>query len=424
MVLASSFFSFSANAQFQIPDTLKVMSYNLTNYGNTVPGCTTDNNGLAIKNPEFKTILKHVMPDILGACEFNTNPTVIGSFLNNVLNTDGVNWYQRSNTQPEPSGTLTSVLFYNNRKLVLHSQSYAPTAVRLVHHFRLYLKTTGLLTGDTIWVNVLAGHLKAGNGTADQTTRGEMAAAVRSYLNTFSKKESCMIMGDFNVYKSSETAWINLTAPNPNPTYQFIDPVNRVGSWTNNSSFSDVHSQCPSINLNGCFSGGGLDDRFDFILMNRHLLNDSGGLKYMPGTYRALGNDGQHYNKNITDSPTNTSAPSAVIQSLYKASDHLPIICRLAVDGTFISASKNLVNILEINGFINENTLHLVGLPDGFLSTFNLWNTAGQQVFSGNGNSENGECLLQLPVLANGLYFGNGFMADGRPIRIKVVAQQ
>jgi endonuclease/exonuclease/phosphatase family metal-dependent hydrolase len=339
LVLVISFF-LKLNAEAQT-DTIRTMFYNLTNYGNIFGGCTNANNGISIKNPEFKTIMQYAKPDILGVCEMNTNPAVAGGFLSNVLNADGITYYARSTFVPEPSGTITSTLFYNSLKLNLHQQTTISTAYRQTFHFRLFLKTNGLANGDTIWLNVLVCHLKAGNTTADRTDRGNMTTTIRNYLNGFSKKENCIFMGDFNLYTNSETAIQNITSAGTNPTYQFLDPLNRMGSWTGNSSFADVHTQCPRTDNNGgCYSGGGLDDRFDFLFMNRHLLNDSANLKFVSGSYQALGNDGLHFNKSITASPTNNSVPAAVLNSLFKASDHLPVFAKIRVNGTFTSLKK------------------------------------------------------------------------------------
>jgi hypothetical protein len=55
-------------------------------------------------------------------------------------------------------------------------------------------------------------------------------------------------------------------------------------------------------------------------------------MKLLTNTYHALGNDGQHFNKNINDSPTNTAAPESIINALYHMSDHLPILTKIKVD--------------------------------------------------------------------------------------------
>ena len=395
-------------------DSIKVMSYNLTNYGNITTECTSANNGLTLKNPEFKTIIKYINPDILGVCEMNTNPAIATNFLANVLNTDGVTHFKRSNPQPEPSGTLTSVLFFNSEKLTLKFQSYANTSVRLVHHYRLYLNTESLATGDTVWINILACHLKAGTASTDVSTRASMATAVRNYLNSFPKKENCMILGDFNVYRSSEAAFQTLTSAGTNPTYQFLDPINRVGTWTANSTFADVHTQCPILSGNVCFSGGGLDDRFDFILMNRHLLFDSARLVYMPGTYKAIGNDGLHYNKSINTSPTNTSAPAAVINSLVKASDHLPVVARLKLTGTFVSNVEMRSINHSVVTYFQSNTLKLSGLESNRLEKILVFDMNGKIIYDGKGKPDGEEILVDFPGAKTGIYNLRLVFQDGK----------
>jgi len=114
----------------------------------------------------------------------------------------------------------------------------------------------------------------------------------------------------------------------------FYDPINREGSWNNNSSFKDVHTQSTHSSKKGCFASGGLDDRFDFIMSSESLLQGSDGMKLLTNTYHALGNDGQHFNKNINDSPTNTAAPESIINALYHMSDHLPVLTKIKVDAS------------------------------------------------------------------------------------------
>ena len=59
-------FSFLASAQ---TETLKVMQYNLLNYGNNTSYCTTTNNNINDKNGYIRTILTAYYPDIFTVCE-------------------------------------------------------------------------------------------------------------------------------------------------------------------------------------------------------------------------------------------------------------------------------------------------------------------------------------------------------------------
>ncbi|KAA0245991.1 MAG: T9SS type A sorting domain-containing protein [Ignavibacteriota bacterium] len=70
-------------------------------------------------------------------------------------------------------------------------------------------------------------------------------------------------------------------------------------------------------------STGGLDDRFDFILVSQSL-KSPGGVDYAEGTYWAYGNDGQHFNQQIVNPPYPISEEIAF--ALHKVSDHLPVV--------------------------------------------------------------------------------------------------
>jgi hypothetical protein len=182
-----------------------------------------------------------------------------------------------------------------------------------------------------------------------------MVANVISYIRTHDLSENLLFMGDFNLYTSSEQAYINMTYTYNGIRY-FYDPLNREGNWNNNSSFSDVHTQSTHGNNVDCFSSGGLDDRFDFIMATEAVLEGSHGIKMVPGSYQALGNDNQHFNKSITDDPLNTSAPSDIIEALYGMSDHLPVLTKLEFDAALGLDDQNS-NITAIR-FANPNSGH------------------------------------------------------------------
>jgi hypothetical protein len=182
-----------------------------------------------------------------------------------------------------------------------------------------------------------------------------------------------------------------------------------------------VHTQCPTATSNGCFSGGGLDDRFDFILMNRHLLYDSAGIKFATGTYKAIGNDGQHYNTSINASPTNTSAPAAVINSLTKASDHLPVVAGLRINGTFITSNKSRVFAHSISSYFDATSLRLKGLESDKLEKIQVYDMKGQIIFDGKGENSEGEISIGLPTLKPGVYNLRFIFQDGKVLFSKAI---
>jgi hypothetical protein len=71
------------------------------------------------------------------------------------------------------------------------------------------------------------------------------------------------------------------------------------------------------------FAGGGMDDRFDQFLETYNLA-DGNGLELLASTYKAVGNDGLHFNNDLNDPPVIPEG-QAYADALVFASDHLPL---------------------------------------------------------------------------------------------------
>src|SRR5690554_8106850 len=63
-----------------------------------------------------------------------------------------------------------------------------------------------------------------------------------------------------------------------------------------------------------CGSQGGMDDRFDQILVSQNVMNNSDNVEYQTGSYRAVGNDGNHFNSSLI-SGSNSMYPTSVVRS-------------------------------------------------------------------------------------------------------------
>ncbi|HNL84503.1 MAG TPA: T9SS type A sorting domain-containing protein, partial [Chitinophagales bacterium] len=61
------------------------------------------------------------------------------------------------------------------------------------------------------------------------------------------------------------------------------------------------------------------------LIMHSQAVKDPGGMDYIPGSLKAFGNDGNHFNDSIKAQP-NTAVTPAVADALYYVSDHLPVI--------------------------------------------------------------------------------------------------
>jgi hypothetical protein len=309
-------------------DTITLMHWNLLNYGNTTTYCTQTNNSITAKAAAMGVVTTYVNPQILTVNEIGANSFAPAHFLNNVLNINGANWYQGSAMTNLSSSDLANFVFYDSRKFVLHSQYQIATTQRDINIVKLYHNDTNLpFHQDTAFLYVIVTHLKAGTTSADATERGAMAKIIMDSAARWSDGPA-VLCGDMNLYTATELAWKNLTQPADTTGEVFYDPVNMIGAWQDNQNFAAVHTQSTHSTSNGCAASGGLDDRFDFILMNKKLRKYPVFYTYIPGSYKSLGNDGNHLNQAI-NAGTNSSVPAIILQNLYDASDHLPVIMKL-----------------------------------------------------------------------------------------------
>ncbi len=336
------FFSLCCYSQGRI----KVMSYNLLNFNNYPSYCTAENNPHEAKAGYLATIVANQQPDILCCCEVGgKNPTLaysISYILGNSLNVNGVTRWSAASASGNTY--LNNALFYDKTKLKLIAQSKVDTDIREINIYKL----KHLTSNDTLKVAIA--HLKAGSDYASD--RGTEIQQLMNYLVTQGNNDNFIVCGDFNVYSSSEPAFQNLVNPSYMPV-AFYDPVNQMGEWNNNWNFSEYHTQSTHTDNNGCFSYGGMDDRFDFILMSGSIINGTKGITYHPNSYWAVGQDGYRFNGAI-NSPQNTTLPANVIDALYNMSDHLPVVAELdfgdvgyaseSTESNFQSIVQNPVN--------------------------------------------------------------------------------
>jgi hypothetical protein len=265
----------------------------------------------------------------------NGSTTSVDLLLNNVFNLGDVDNYKRGSYT---GSYLVNMLYYNTSKLALKSQSYILTSPRITDVYNLYYKSDDLENSDTTFITCIVTHLKAGNTSGDASDRAIAAQQIMSYMNNRGLNGNILFMGDFNVYTSSETAFQRFMTPTA-AGMQLFDPVNALGDWQNNIQFSSYHSQSTHT-YGDCHSGGGMDDRFDFILASESVMEGTRGLKYIEDSYWAYGQDGNRLNQSLI-SPSNTTLPSSVLSALYNMSDHLPVVLKLEIDSDLYTGTVN-----------------------------------------------------------------------------------
>ena len=293
MIISVALFSSEVRSQ----DTLSVMTYNVLNF----PGSTAD------RVSSFAFILDQFRPDILVVSEMQTEAGM-NLFLEEALN-HSTEEYSAGNFI---NGTDTdNSVFYKHEKVNFIDNLSISTSLRLINGYRFTIKNHA---DTTFQFQVFSAHLKASQGTTNEDRRLAEVGDFNRRILAGRVDSSYIFAGDFNIYRDSE------------PAYQFLmnsmaidleDPIDSPGNWHINSSFKSIHTQSTRTaqESDGGVSGG-LDDRFDFILLSERFFRGQ-LLRYVDGSYETPGNTGLNFDSFVSDINFRT------------ASDHLPVILKI-----------------------------------------------------------------------------------------------
>lgn len=312
-------------------DTLHVMHYNLLYYGEVTGFCNNSNNSLEMKDPHLRTILNEVQPDIFTVNELSEDETIHDHLLENIRLALPEKDFRRAASKNVSNSSIVNLLFYDARKLRLKAQYTAQTYLRDVDVYELYYYSNDLAQGDTAFIVCAVAHLKAGNTSGDANTRKIMAENTLRFLETRFEFSNVLFMGDFNFYTGFEQGF-QIMMNYENPNMRFIDPIGQIGDWNNNGFYAAVHTQSTNTSSGNCKSAGGLDDRFDFILISDEVRFGTQNMRYIQESYKAVGQDGQRFNGTINGAPQNLAVSQEVADALYNFSDHLPVSLQIRVD--------------------------------------------------------------------------------------------
>ncbi len=393
-ILTVAFFiiSLCANAQ----GTIKTMFYNLLEFPSAQP---------SNREQILMEIIDDYEPDIFMVCELESEYGA-DLILNTSLNDEGVN-YLRAPFQPSQSGDPDhqQILFYRKGMFTLEAAEVIPTQVRDINHYTLKLSTTDQQT-DPVLIEIFVTHLKSSQGSGNQTLRLDMVNQFTDRLETLDPDSFVIFSGDFNFYTSSEPGYQELL--DPTNAIVMVDPIDRPGSWHNNDSFQDIHSQSTRLSSGpfGAGAGGGLDDRFDFITISENMLGNP-KLKYIENTYKSFGNNGNCYDNSINSPDCAGDFSQELREHLYNMSDHLPIVMDLETDKEIVLDNPDFAIISAI---LLENTMASSELNIRLASSvsesvsFEIYNTLGQKLLEFT--SENtGHISIDISQFANGIYY-------------------
>lgn len=311
----------SLNALYFGQHKARIMTYNILNYTDY------DNDN---RNIYYKKIIEAAKPDILVLQEIKTANSV-SQFLSKVLSSK----YKAGTFIPNQAINETNNAIFYKDSLFTFLANYPVvitadpgTTERDISEFKLVHN----FSKDTIII--YSAHLKSSPGTTNEQRRLKEVTTLRARTATLSDKSYYIIVGDFNLYSSFEPAYLKLT--DAESKGYFVDPRPIYGVF-NNSIYASHHTQSTRWpNLPDGGSPGGLDDRFDFILISPSLQGNN-RVKYIDDSYTVFGNDGQHFDRSINDAG-NAAVGQEIADALYYGSDHLPVFADFDF-GTFSNLS-------------------------------------------------------------------------------------
>ena len=393
LVMLTSFLGFSQ-------ETFKAMFYNVLNFPLQQP---------ASRIQHLDVVLNDYLPDLFMICELNTEAganTILQTM--QFINPD----YQRAafveNTSDDDFGDqneLQNMIFYDSSKFILESQAVVTTIYRDFNHYKLKLNATDQAS-DPVYLDVFVTHLKSSSGTANKNLRKQMVDAFVAYLSTMPNDSNILLAGDLNLYTSSEPAFQELLDNTNNIT--FMDPANRIGSWSNNTTYLDVFTQSTrTTNALGGASGG-FDDRFDFIMTSENMTTNP-DISFVSGTYQAYGNNNNINCYNADINSTNCSGASfsqSIRDALYYFSDHLPVTLTLETNRSLLNTKtvefKNGITIEGSNLVDDIVTLKISEQLD--INRLTIYNILGQKMKEFQVNDRN-FATLNVSYLSTGMYY-------------------
>jgi hypothetical protein len=211
-----------------------------------------------------------------------------------------------------------------------------------------------------------------------------MVEVLVDYISTLPEDAVVLVAGDFNVYTSTEPGYQLLI--NPNRDLVLKDPINVPGSWNNNAQFSDVHTQSTrTAPINDDGAGGGMDDRFDFILISEPAFEADARVQYVEGTYENVGNTGNCFNQRLIDC-TGGNVPGDVVYAMYQMSDHLPIVLEMQVqlpEPTYSGGTNASIPALYGGNMVHNRLYVSATGKDEIQGGYRIMDSRGQEVYRG-----------------------------------------
>jgi hypothetical protein len=344
-LLLTLLFAKSSTAQ---TDTLRVMTYNTLYYGN---GCQGPNDRY---HGYFKTIVGHTNPDVISLVK-TASPKLtpddpygsapygfVDSILRFALNAAFPGRYACC---PITNSAMTNnvvMLFYDTRKLGFVSLVCSYVNITDFNTYKLYYKDPNLeRTHDTTFLYFTLNHDKSGD-EFEKVRLNQISGCMGLVKQHFKQFPNYINLGDFNS-RGADERFYQLLTKNPDSNFCLYDPpffpdrkLKYPAHWDHEGEYSayfTTSTRESAVVPNACGTGGGGKNWYDHIFISRWVMENTNYVRYIPNSYRTIGNDGQRFrvsaiNKNAH---VNSSAPENVVYALYQMSNKYPVMIDLAV---------------------------------------------------------------------------------------------
>ncbi|CAI8356674.1 MAG: Uncharacterised protein [Flavobacterium sp. SCGC AAA160-P02] len=334
--------------------------------------------------------------------------------------------FEKATFEENQSGgsNLQQMVYYNTEKLILEESRVITADTRDINQYTFKINTENANTNPII-LEVFVTHLKASSGYNNRQRRLNSIQSFISFTNQIPNDRHVLFAGDFNFYTSNEEGYQYLI--DDRNSIVFIDPIERPAPsfpddgidyfdndnydstyFWNNSSFADIHSQSTRTSNSGLIddsgSTGGLDDRFDFIMMSENF-NTSSDLFYVNNSYQSIGNNGNCYNSYINNSNCNGIFSQTLRDALIEFSDHLPIVMEIETPQNTLSTDSH-PKIYFFGSNMTENYLK-ISIPSNLeISQIYIYNSIGQMIQSVPlKNAIDHIITIDVQHLSNGIYY-------------------
>ncbi len=332
--------------------SLRIVSYNIASAD--APGTPRTGLDTILQGIGSEVVAGLSRPiDLLAIQEVFSQSSTTQLVVNMLNSIYGAGFYARGSLNGGSTGAGTQGVVYNTQSLQLLGESVVGTAssgTQPRQTMRYQFRPVGGTASTEFYL--YNSHWKANNDAPSEAQRLNEAQAIRADADALGDGKNVIYVGDFNLYDGADASFQFMLGAGAGQAH---DPVNRVGSWSGNTSFRDIFTQAPSASPPTGLTGGGLDDRFDFQIVTGEFL-DGAGIDYRNGSYHTFGNNGSVAVNGSINNASNTalaglSNRTQILDLLTTVTDHLPVVADYTLStGNSMAISPASVSALEGTG--------------------------------------------------------------------------